>query len=95
MQAKDAKYQAFVDEVVNWADSHGYDSRIYSGRAMYGRRCIGIVIPSCSIICNLYFHLGYEQGCADEPQTLALPMIQFDDMGRDLIAYWPHVEVDS
>lgn len=55
--------------------------RHYSGRAMFGKTCIGITVP---------------WSLRDELVILArrrkLPNPCWDDMGRGAIAYWPGIE---
>ena len=73
--------------------------RDYSGRFMYGRTCIGIVGTSRDL---MRFALLVMPQVVDELQTGdrdVIPQvpeewldIRTDDMGRDMIFYWPSVQ---
>ena len=56
----------------------------YSGRGMYGRQCLGVVVPNISALFTLGQMLA-EHDWMGEPDT--------DSMGRSFIAYWPSVQV--
>ena len=75
----------FVEHVREWAEGNGYTVRRYSGRGMFGKTCLGVVVPNVLDISDLYFHLGWEH--VDGP----LPKLCYDNLGLDIIAYWPGV----
>jgi len=62
-----------------------YEIRVYSGRGMYGRTCLGIVVSGIGKI----FHLGAEVGdLAFDVETVCA-----DSMGFDSIVYFPEIEL--
>lgn len=93
MKLKDNKYQEFIEQVTDWAESNGHSVQdSYSGRGMYGKRCFGVVVPHQLALLDLYFSLGYDSRNGDnfsippEPST--------DSMGRDTIIYWPSLRME-
>ena len=71
-----------------------YDARFctdYSGRGMYGNQCIGITVENTSVLLHIIVALA-----ADEPD-LAEELcdgICSDNMGRDMIFYWPGITAE-
>lgn len=63
----------------------GYEPYPYSGRMMYGRRCVAVDLGSSGEL----FKLGYDLGVhgADEPGRPTT-----DSMGLGIVAYWPSSE---
>lgn len=55
----------------------------YSGRGMYGRVCLGVVLSSIDEV----FRLGQEL------YELEFPKLRSDNMGMDMIVYWPDLEL--
>ena len=83
--------------------------RSYSGRAMYGDRCLALVCDDLSQIVDLIGKLAYEAGVRDGSQALddsvrdsaaALgdllreSSMRTDSMGRGIVAYWPSIELN-
>lgn len=76
------------------------DVRSYSGRGMYGSECLGVVVPRGELgdfIADLVEGLG-EFCDGDEDSDInhrdvadGLRMMRTDDMGRDMIVYFPGV----
>lgn len=70
----------------------------YSGRGMYGDRCIGVV---CADPTRLAVNLGIELGrCVllgsiSEEIAEAFQRPQIDSMGRSQIIYWPRLAAAS
>lgn len=67
----------------------------YSGRGMYGRRCVGVVVGSMGEITRLAIELARD---ADTPEWLLDEMCDNaarDNMATDMIVYWPGVEAPS
>lgn len=67
--------------------------RSYSGRGMNGSLCLGVEIPR-----NALFELGYEMARAVYSgdiwaNTSIVPAPQLDNMGGDMIAYWPSAKI--
>lgn len=66
----------------------GFDPVSYSGRGMYGKKCIGIEVNSTE---NAMLDLGYSAANSSvTSERIAKPHV--DNMGRDFIVYWPNVE---
>ncbi len=62
----------------------GHEPYGYSGRCMYGRRCVAVDLGSVREIFSLGHSLGGSG--ADDPGPPAV-----DSMGLGVVAYWPHV----
>jgi hypothetical protein len=76
-------------ENTSFADS----IRSYSGRGMNGALCLGVEIPR-----NALFELGYEMARAVYSEniwanTSIVPAPQLDNMGHEMIAYWPGAKI--
>lgn len=70
-----------------------YETRSYSGRGMYGRSCLGVIVNDAL---NFIFVLGYTiaEYNLDEltEDTIKAPVkIATDGMGLDTIVYFPGV----
>lgn len=60
----------------------------YSGRFMYGEKCVAIIAPNLSIVSRILVNLAsYDQ---DMAQMLS-ERERVDDMGRGVVAYFPGV----
>lgn len=69
--------------------------RSYSGRGMSGELCLGIEIPRSAL-----FELGYEMARSVYRDTIwadtsIIPAPHLDNMGSDMIAYWPGAKVQE
>lgn len=75
------------EEICDGEDIRFYEG--YSGRGMFGRKCIGVVCydPLRTIvnICDAVRNEGYDD-CSD------LEDIRMDSMGYDSIVYFPSIE---
>jgi hypothetical protein len=68
--------------------SSGRHPRRYSGRNMFGRECVGVMV-------NDFFGslVGFVGKCENTEEAAALVAgVTTDSMGRGTIAYWPSVE---
>jgi hypothetical protein len=65
----------------------------YSGRAMYGATCFGVVVPDAGHAMAWLVSLAERIG-ADEARGLALAA-RTDSMGRDLIVYFPGYKLED
>lgn len=66
--------------------------REYSGRGMFGAKCLGIVGDLGTVVANLIATALYTEIDEKEEITNALGGISFDSMGRsDSIVYFPGV----
>jgi hypothetical protein len=94
-------------ELCELIEDAGYTPRSYSGRGMYGRYCLGVVIehsnPSkvlTELILSLCIFAGTEADQLERVQWVCqnLDDMRSDSMGRDMIVYWPDIkweELDS
>ena len=78
-------------ENTSFADS----IKSYSGRGMNSLLCLGVEIPK-----NSLFELGYEMARAVYSEaiwadTSIVPAPYLDNMGGDMIAYWPSAKVQE
>lgn len=70
----------------------------YSGRGMYGRKCVGITgdMQGCMRVVGetlKYVHeVAEEDGMSFDRVVDALMAFMQDSMGRDIIIYWPDIE---
>lgn len=67
----------------------GYRFYTYSGRAMYGRRCLAVDLPKTVDLFQLALDLA-EQLPADEAMPDQVNSFSLDDMGRGIVVYWRH-----
>lgn len=77
--------QEMFDAIVEACDNLGLNYRDYSGRGMYGERCIGFTSDNYA---NDLFYLGKEIGI--EYPDFDTP-IKIDNMGMDMIIYFPSI----
>lgn len=61
----------------------GYETRSYSGRGMYGKECLAIVVPDALTAVQNIAHAAGEDGL-----TLSAP--KSDSMGLETVVYWPN-----
>lgn len=66
-----------VARILEYAEENGFAFRSdYSGRAMFGASCVGIVVDNVE----------------DTIATLGIEGAQFDNMGKQWIVYWPRLK---
>lgn len=65
----------------------------YSGRGMYGRKCVGITgsFSDCMMVLGELIKEAKEEPGFDDMVDQLLDFKQ-DSMGRDVILYWPELE---
>ncbi len=87
-------------------DGAGFETRSYSGRGMYGRRCVGVVVENlgsfiADTISEIVDRLAYMSEEEREDHNPATEMEQVvrafrnmktDNMGMDIIVYFPEEE---
>lgn len=73
-----------MDSIYKRLDNAGFDTRSYSGRSMYGKTCLGLVIKDHSELPMLHKHLNN-----DEMNYLT------DSMGLNFIIYWPSIPYEK
>ena len=69
----------------------GYRPCAYSGRGMFGKECLGIVIPNIQSLFSLGIDIGEHREDGDEspgnPKT--------DNIGYNIVAYWPSIPYEK
>ena len=76
--------------IQNVLEDNGYVCRPYSGRGMYGKSCLGITMKRGEMT---EFDLGVLLGTRQEEYgSLSLSTPRTDNMGLDMIAYWPYIQ---
>lgn len=73
--------------------SKNENARSYSGRGMYGEKCVGIVGSSFSeIFSNVVDDIFYSADDSENNRTHELMQLvmrfKHDSMGKDMIVYW-------
>lgn len=81
-----------LEELAN--EVQGEARASYSGRGMYGRSCVGIVIDSESDLLALGVAISDLIDDYEDKQTL-VNSVKIDSMGRGLIAYWTGVTCED
>lgn len=76
-----------VDEFVDALETAGYEWRSYSGRGMFGRECVGVVLERDTDL----FILGLSLGREFPEEKFQSPAV--DNMGTQMIAYWPQFQI--
>ena len=83
--SKDDAIREILEEViceVGDEDSQIYEG--YSGRGMYGGECFGVVVPSREYI-----------QAVEAAASRGLYGAKVDQMGCDMIVYWPRPRIES
>ena len=85
-----------IDAIKEFCYDEGYDFlQDYSGRCMYGSRCVGLVCDNIlETVCNLLVYIidGDEELNADDVLS-AIGYPKSDNMGRKYILYFPKLTV--
>jgi hypothetical protein len=80
--------------LVSYVDTNG-DVRRYSGRSMYGAQCLAVVADyPASLLTALIYELT-QDGEDDLARLLATTEVREDNMGRRMVAYWPHLALPT
>jgi len=70
----------------------------YSGRGMYGKTCVGVVVDSTTEVAPILFEEYKEAEGDDEYRALLDALLSTaphtDSMGLSMIVYWPGVRVE-
>ena len=77
-----------VKRFIEVLEDNGYEPRRYSGRGMYGRVCVGAVLPSGTSAFVMGLQVAQEMG-EDSIYDLAEYGVSEDSLGLDTIIYWP------
>jgi hypothetical protein len=70
-----------------------WEVRSYSGRAMFGKECLGVVLDSERDQVRLGAMLQQEFG--DDDTEALIRDLHIDSLGLDLIAYFPSVQLEA
>lgn len=75
----------------------GLDYRSYSGRGMYGDRCLGVTgkdVPSIfADLLEAFSNMYTDEGDVDMSSVAELfRRTKWDSMGLDVIVYWPRIK---
>lgn len=85
-----------IDTIEEFCEENGYRFRSdYSGRCMYGRKCIGFIVESINE--GFYAIAEITERLADEEiQNISqkLGSICYDNMGMNYIIYFPKLNAD-
>lgn len=93
---KEVTFQRLIEDA-------GYEPRSYSGRGMYGASCLGVVVQDVGkfvgdVLHEIADHIDTDDcGALElcEPISDAFRGMSMDNMGRDIIVYFPHTEFNS
>lgn len=67
----------------------------YSGRYMYGKKCIGIIVNENPLICIVRLaDWLHEEFDGDNASDLLADSIGMDNLGLDTIIYFPLLSID-
>lgn len=79
-----------MTEVANMVEAlreAGHEPYSYSGRGMYGRRCVAVDVPSGASMLELGYALGLR---GVDPSEFG--EAKTDNMGLGIVVYWPYAE---
>lgn len=95
MEITRTQLDEILDALVNLGVNVGEDSirEDYSGRYMYGKTCLGIVLQSYVEIAKLAMALQTVLG--DSPAADIVDHLATDSMGLSMIAYFPGVTLED
>jgi len=82
-------------EICEAFEGAGYDVREYSGRGMYGKKCLGVVCGNPLVAyCDAIQEFANMNEDASEVSEFidTLGHAQMDSMGLSSILYFPHVQ---
>jgi hypothetical protein len=80
-----------ADKVQEALEDAGYHCEEYSGRGMYGQKCVGCIVDDYQTIAQLFVDVA-QGDHSDLAQGMAHG-VRFDNMGTRLIAYWPRAKI--
>lgn len=81
-----------VDAINDAAGAADIEPRPYSGRAMYGRYCLGLAVDDFAQAAQFFVNLAQED--ADIAYSLARN-VRTDSLGYGLIVYFPAFDSDD
>ena len=68
----------------------GYHPYSYSGRGMYGAKCIGVTLSEFKHLSDIILQCNDVAAAADLIDT-----VSHDSMGRDMVFYWEEIEWEN
>ena len=76
-----------VKALTDALEDGGFNPEPYSGRCMFGVQCVSIIIESEAELWELAYDLA--------DQGIKIPAPRLDNMGRQLVAYWPSAKIEE
>ena len=73
-------------------DATGIEYRGYSGRGMYGKECVGVVVSDIGEAMRVATEIAIY---APEISYEFVQGVHVDDMGRDIILYWRRAKLTT
>lgn len=84
-----------AEKLIEAIEDAGYEARSYSGRGMYGRECVGVVVGVAGfrLGAELAKSVAYlaEDDVHEALDELAELSVSQDSMGHDVVVYFPGV----
>ena len=85
--------------IIRSAEAAGLELNSYSGRGMYGKRCVAIETDGSEANIIVALVRGVRDVSRDEADLNSLlehiEDMQVDSMGRGIVVYWPNVEAPA
>lgn len=83
-------------DAIRVLEALGYEPRAYSGRGMYGKRCVAIELTDQAELWKLAVDIGSTMEKVFSFSWSTITDIRrppkIDSMGRGIVAYWPSIE---
>ena len=81
-------------KLIDYIELGGHDARSYSGRGMYGERCVGIGCSSPERVVVDIIEAVFSEGVEEDFHDVCSVMrsMQTDSLGRGSIMYFPSVK---
>ena len=103
-----SQLECFSELVLGFINMEAEIRENYSGRAMFGRQCLGVVVSDSDDLPKIAIALAMALEIPEDamnsvsftaPELLELvttmPGMVTDNMGHDIIAYWPSISVEA
>lgn len=81
-----------ADRIWKAIEATGQDPRTYSGRAMYGKQCVGVTLDRFQYFAEMLVDIARDE--IDVASAMARG-VRTDDIGRATIYYWPDAGAPS
>ena len=82
-----------ASRLIDLLEGYDFEARSYSGRGMYGKQCVGVVVERETKLLGVVAEMVAE-ATDDEDRDLlvgAFQRYEIDSLGRDSILYFPRV----